>query len=76
MPFEIPASEPVVQTVLDATHDVGRTGAISRLDSWYDGATLTALGGSPAHRGSRSRRCASAGWREPTSAHFENVALR
>lgn len=47
MPFEIPASEPVVQTVLKATGDVGRTGTTSGLDSWYDGATLTTLGGIP-----------------------------
>ena len=47
MPFEIPVVEPIVATVLEATRDVGRPGRISGLDSWYDGATLTTLGGIP-----------------------------
>jgi acetylornithine deacetylase len=47
MPFEIPASEPIVQTVVEATRDIGRNGSVSGLDSWYDGATLTVLGGIP-----------------------------
>jgi acetylornithine deacetylase len=47
MPFEIPISEPVVSTMLDATRDVGRPGAVGGLDSWYDGAALTRLGGIP-----------------------------
>jgi acetylornithine deacetylase len=47
MPFEIPVTESIVATVVDATRDVGRPGRISGLDSWYDGATLTTLGGIP-----------------------------
>ncbi len=47
MPFEIPASEPIVSTVLQATADAGLPGSLSGLDSWYDGATLTELGGTP-----------------------------
>ncbi len=47
MPLEIPHSEPIVETVLDATHDVGHHRRIGGLDSWYDGATLTLLGGIP-----------------------------
>src|SRR5204862_7134176 len=47
MPFEIPASEPIVETMLEATHDVGRPGRLGGLDSWYDGATLTRLAGIP-----------------------------
>jgi acetylornithine deacetylase len=47
MPLEIPVSEPIVSTVLDASRDVGRPGEPSGLDSWYDGATLTTLGGIP-----------------------------
>ncbi len=47
MPFEIPTSEPIVGTVLDATRDAGHPGALAGLDSWYDGATLTERGGIP-----------------------------
>lgn len=47
MPFEIPSSEPIVATVLQATADAGLPGSLSGLDSWYDGATLTELGGTP-----------------------------
>jgi acetylornithine deacetylase len=47
MPFEIPVSEPIVETMLDASGDIGRPGQIAGLDSWYDGATLTELGGIP-----------------------------
>jgi acetylornithine deacetylase len=45
--FEIPTTEPIVTTMLDASRDIGRPGQISGLDSWYDGATLTKLGGIP-----------------------------
>ena len=45
--FEIPVTEQIVTTVLDASRDIGRPGQISGLDSWYDGATLTKLGGIP-----------------------------
>ncbi len=47
MPLEIPASEPIVTTMLEATADAGLPGSLSGLDSWYDGATLTHLGGTP-----------------------------
>jgi acetylornithine deacetylase len=47
MPLEIPPSEPIVQTVLDATSDAGHAGRLGGLDSWYDGATLTKLAGIP-----------------------------
>ena len=47
MPFEIPPTEPIVTTMLGASGDIGRPGQISGLDSWYDGATLTELGGIP-----------------------------
>jgi acetylornithine deacetylase len=48
MPLEIDPSHPIVATALEATGDVGRPGALGGLDSWYDGATLTHLGGIPA----------------------------
>jgi acetylornithine deacetylase len=47
MPFEISASEPIVETALGATADIGRDGRLGGLDSWYDGATLTKLAGVP-----------------------------
>jgi acetylornithine deacetylase len=47
MPFEIPASEPIVETALGATADVGHRGRLGGLDSWYDGAALTKLAGIP-----------------------------
>src|SRR5579864_4434328 len=47
MPMEIPRAEPIVDTMLDAAGDVGQHRRISGLDSWYDGATLTLLGGIP-----------------------------
>ena len=47
MPFEIPTSEPIVDTVMHATSDAGHAGSLSGLDSWYDGATLTSLAGIP-----------------------------
>jgi acetylornithine deacetylase len=47
MPFSIDEHEPIVATVTGATSDIGRPGRISGLDSWYDGATLTTLGGIP-----------------------------
>lgn len=39
------ASDPIVETMLDATADIGHPGSLSGLDSWYDGATLTKLAG-------------------------------
>jgi len=47
MPFEIATTESIVGATLGATRDVGRPGRVSGLDSWYDGATLTKLGGIP-----------------------------
>ena len=47
MPMEIPASEPVVGTMLDASADLGLRRELGGLDSWYDGATYTLLAGIP-----------------------------
>jgi acetylornithine deacetylase len=47
MPMEIAPSEPIVEAMLRATSDVGRPGRLGGLDSWYDGAALTLLGGIP-----------------------------
>ena len=48
MSLEISPEEPVVEVMSQATADVGRPGRLSGLDSWYDGATFTRLGGTPA----------------------------
>jgi acetylornithine deacetylase len=48
MSLEIPADDPIVSVVADASADVGRPTRLSGLDSWYDGATFTRLGGTPA----------------------------
>jgi len=48
MSLEISPEEPVVEVISQATADVGRPGRLSGLDSWYDGATFTRLGGTPA----------------------------
>jgi acetylornithine deacetylase len=47
MSMEIAPAEPIVETVLGATGDVGRDGRLGGLDSWYDGAALTRLAGIP-----------------------------
>jgi acetylornithine deacetylase len=47
MPFEIASETPIVAATLDAGAAVGRPGKIGGLDSWYDGATLSTLGGIP-----------------------------
>ncbi len=47
MPMEIDPSVPVVETMLDASADVGRRRELGGLDSWYDGATFTHLAGIP-----------------------------
>jgi acetylornithine deacetylase len=47
MPHEIDPSEPIVQTMLGAAKDVGQPGRLAGLDSWFDGAALTQLGGIP-----------------------------
>ncbi len=48
MSLEIPPDEPIVPVMAEATADIGRPGRLSGLDSWYDGATFTRLGGTPA----------------------------
>jgi acetylornithine deacetylase len=48
MSLEISPDEPIVAVMSEATADVGRPGRLSGLDSWYDGATFTRLGGVPA----------------------------
>jgi acetylornithine deacetylase len=47
MPMELPESEPVVGTMLDASADLGLLRQLGGLDSWYDGATYTTLAGIP-----------------------------
>jgi acetylornithine deacetylase len=47
MPLEIPPDDPIVGTVVGASEAVGRPGPLTGLDSWYDGATYTLLGGIP-----------------------------
>ena len=47
MPLEIPPSEPIVGSLVDATRDLGHDARLGGLDSWYDGATLTRLAGIP-----------------------------
>lgn len=47
MPMDIPQSEPIVSLLSAASADIGRTGGLNGLDSWYDGATLTVLAGIP-----------------------------
>ena len=43
-PMEIPPDDPIVQTVLAASADVGEPSRLGGLDSWYDGATYTLVG--------------------------------
>ena len=43
-PMEIPPDDPIVQTVLAASADVGEPARPAGLDSWYDGATYTSAG--------------------------------
>lgn len=47
MPFETPPDEPIVRSTVDALQALGEPGRLSGLDSWYDGATLSVLGGIP-----------------------------
>jgi acetylornithine deacetylase len=46
-PMEIPPGDPIVQTVLTASADVGEPARLAGLDSWYDGATYTLSAGTP-----------------------------
>jgi acetylornithine deacetylase len=48
MPMEIADSDPIVAAMLEAGRDAGQPGKLFGLDSWYDGATFTRLGGTPA----------------------------
>jgi acetylornithine deacetylase len=43
-PMEIPPGDPIVETVLAASADVGEPSRLAGLDSWYDGATYTSDG--------------------------------
>jgi acetylornithine deacetylase len=43
-PMEIPPDDPIVQTVLAASAEIGEPSRLSGLDSWYDGATYTSAG--------------------------------
>ncbi|MCL2417742.1 MAG: M20/M25/M40 family metallo-hydrolase, partial [Conexibacteraceae bacterium] len=47
MPMEIPESDSIVTTVVQASADIGRPSRLGGLDSWYDGAALTQLAGIP-----------------------------
>lgn len=44
---EVSPDEPVVQSLLAATSDLGRQGRVSGLENWHDGATFTRFGGTP-----------------------------
>jgi len=46
-PMEIPPEDPIVQTMLAASAEVGEPSRLSGLDSWYDGATYTLSAGTP-----------------------------
>jgi acetylornithine deacetylase len=46
-PMEIPPGDPIVQTMLAASAEVGEPSRLSGLDSWYDGATYTLAAGTP-----------------------------
>jgi acetylornithine deacetylase len=46
-PMEIPPDDPIVQTVLAASAEVGEPARLGGLDSWYDGATYTLSAGTP-----------------------------
>ncbi len=47
-PSEIPADDPIVQTLLSAGRDLGQIQQLGGLDNWHDGATLTVEAGIPA----------------------------
>ncbi|MGO9823462.1 MAG: M20/M25/M40 family metallo-hydrolase [Solirubrobacteraceae bacterium] len=48
MPFATDSSEPIVAELAGAGADLGLSGGLGGLDSWYDGATLSQLAGIPA----------------------------
>lgn len=47
-PAEVGKDEPVVQSLLGAERDLGRSPRLGGLDNWHDGATLVVEGGIPA----------------------------
>ncbi len=47
-PAEVPAGDPIVQTLLAAGRDLGQPHELGGLDNWHDGATLTVEAGIPA----------------------------
>jgi acetylornithine deacetylase len=47
MSMSIPEDEPIVALVNASRDDVGRTGKLAGLDSWYDGATFTVFADTP-----------------------------
>ncbi|MDX6599915.1 MAG: acetylornithine deacetylase [Gaiellales bacterium] len=47
-PSEVPADDPIVQTLLTAGGDLGQLQQLGGLDNWHDGATLTVEAGIPA----------------------------
>jgi acetylornithine deacetylase len=48
MPYDVPDDAPLVVTTRAALEDLGHEGRLAGLDSWFDGATLSVLGGIPA----------------------------
>ncbi len=48
MSLELSPDEPIVTAMSGASADIGREGRLSGLDSWYDGATFSRLGATPA----------------------------
>ena len=46
-PMEIAPGEPIVETVMGASADVGEPARLGGLDSWYDGATYTLSASTP-----------------------------
>jgi len=48
MSLELSPDEPIVAAMSGASADIGREGRLSGLDSWYDGATFSRLGATPA----------------------------
>jgi acetylornithine deacetylase len=48
VPMHIPHDTPIVSTVSAVAADLGFATTVSGLDSWYDGATFTVLGNTPA----------------------------
>jgi acetylornithine deacetylase len=47
MPLEIPIDHPIVVAATEANAEIGRSGRLWGLDSWYDGATFTRFAATP-----------------------------